>query len=89
MSDDIAKQEALQKIRASGIKPGQHYRHYATGDIYVVRDVGLFEAGLEPMVSYRLLNAEDDDPIWMRYLTIFGGHAIHGGIMVSRFSLID
>jgi hypothetical protein len=86
--DDTQKDAAIAHIAASGVLPGQRYRHYKTGNIYLVVAVGLFEADLEPLVHYRL--ADDEYAIvWTRYLNIFGGHALQDGVLVRRFDRVE
>jgi hypothetical protein len=82
------KDEALKRIAASGILPGQRYRHYGTGDVYLVIAVGLFEVDLEPLVHYR--SADDEYAIiWTRPLDVFGGQVPSGGALVQRFERVE
>ena len=86
--DDLVKDIALVRIRESGVLPGQRYRHYKTGGIYLVVAVGLFEADLEPLVHYRL--ADDEYAIvWTRYLGVFGGQALQDGALVRRYERVE
>ncbi len=92
MRDDTALQEALEKVRTSSVKAGQRYRHFDSGDVYLVHDVGLFEADLEPTVSYSCCDRAGvripDATVWMRYLTIFRSRAVQNGTLVPRFTLV-
>ena len=81
--DDIQTSE--MKIEKAGVKSGQRYRHAVTGSVYVVRDVGLFEGDLEPMVSYK---RDEGDRIWFRYMSVFCGHVVHENTLIQRFVLI-
>lgn len=68
--DDATKDLALVALRASGIEPGQRYRHYKTSNVYLVVAVGLFEPNLTPLVHYR--RADDEYGIvWTRDLSEF------------------
>ena len=86
------KDEALKRIADSGVAPGQRYRHFKSGTIYLVVAVGLFEADLEPLVHYRI----DDDEygvVWTRHLGVFCGRSLQTGtqpnaVLVKRFELI-
>jgi len=57
-------------LRASGVEPGQRYRHYTTGNVYLVVAVGLFEPDLTPLVHYRLA-ADEYGVVWTRHLSEF------------------
>jgi hypothetical protein len=83
-------QEALAKLAACGVVAGQRYRHYDSGDIYVVRDIGLFESELEPIVAYARDAPPNPPPIvWMRFLSVFRGRAIKDNVLVPRFTLVE
>lgn len=86
MSDEL-KQASLEKLRASGVLPGQVYKHYKGGE-YTVVAVGLNEADLEPLVHYRAF----DDPyaiVWTRPLFVFTGRALVDDAFVTRFVQIS
>lgn len=88
MRDETLKDEALARIMASGVLPGQRWRHSKTGSVYQVIAVGLNEADLEPLVHYRVA----DDvyaTVWSRPLGIFCGRALHDGALVQRFEQVD
>jgi hypothetical protein len=86
--DDAMKDAAIAQIAASGVSPGQRYRHYKTGNVYLVIAVGLSESDLEPLVHYRV--ADDEYAIiWTRHLHIFHGRALQGDVLVSRFTLVS
>jgi hypothetical protein len=88
VKDDAMKEAALQRIADRGVLPGQKYKHYKTGDVYVVIAVGLFEADLEPLVHYRV--ADDEYAlIWTRHLDIFCGRALQGEVFVQRFVRVE
>lgn len=64
--------------------PGQTYKHFKTGNVYIVTAVGLNEPDLEPLVHYR--DAEDPYAIvWTRQLHVFTGKALDGETLVQRF----
>lgn len=87
------KDEALKRIVDSGVLPGQRYKHFKTGTIYLVVAVGLFEADLEPLVHYR--DADDEYGIvWTRHLGIFCGRSLQPGtppdaVLVKRFTQVE
>ena len=85
--DDEAKQASLEKLRASGVLPGQTYKHFK-GGVYKVVAVGLNEADLEPLVHYR---AADDEYgiVWTRPLFVFTGRALVDDAFVTRFVQIS
>lgn len=86
MHDDEAKQAGLERLRASGVLPGQIYRHYKGGE-YTVIAVGLNEPDLEPLVHYR----DAADPyatVWTRQLNMFTGRALVDDTFVTRFERI-
>jgi len=86
--DDEGKQASLERIRESGVLPGQIYKHHVTGGVYVVTAVGLNEPDLEPLVHYRA--AEDPYAIvWTRQLHVFTGKALVGDTLVQRFVQIS
>jgi hypothetical protein len=84
---DDTKDAALARIAASGILPGQTYKHYKTGGLYLVIAVGLYEPDLEPLVHYR--DADDEYGIvWTRQLHVFAGKALNGETLVQRFERV-
>lgn len=88
MHDDTTKDASVARIAASGVLPGQRYRHYKTQNVYLVIAVGLFEADLEPMVHYR--DAEDECAlVWTRHLDAFCGQATQNDTLVPRFKRIE
>ncbi len=85
--DNEVKQASLDKIRDSGVVPGQTYKHFKTGGVYLVTAVGLNESDLEPLVHYR--DAEDPYAIvWTRQLHVFTGKALDGVTLVTRFERV-
>lgn len=85
--DDEAKQAGVERLRASGVLPGQVYKHFKGGE-YTVVAVGLNEPDLEPLVHYRA----SDDPyaiVWTRQLHVFTGRALEGDTLVTRFVQIS
>lgn len=88
MKDDEEVKAAIERIRASGVLPGQKYRHHATQTVYVVTAVGLNEPDLEPLVHYR--DAADEYAIvWTRQLHVFCGRAFVGNDLVPRFARVE
>jgi hypothetical protein len=88
VKDEAMKDEAIARLAASGVLPGQRYRHHKTGSVYQVIAIGLNEADLEPLVHYRI--ADDEHAIvWTRFLGLFCGRALHDGTFVQRFERID
>jgi hypothetical protein len=88
MHDDTAKDASIARIAASGVLPGQRYRHYKTQNVYLVIAVSLFEADLEPMVHYR--DAEDEYAlVWTRHLDVFCGQAAQNDTLVPRFKRVE
>lgn len=84
MHDDDAKAASLERLRVSGVLPGQRYKHFKEGTIYLVVAVGLNEPDLEPLVHYRV--ADDEYAIvWTRQLTVFTGRALVDGEFVTRY----
>lgn len=85
--NDEAKQDSLNKLRASGVLPGQVYKHFKGGE-YTIVAVGLNEPDLEPLVHYR--DANDEYAIvWTRQLHVFTGRALVDGEFVTRFVQIS
>ncbi len=85
--DDELKQASLEKLRASGVLPGQVYKHY-TDALYKVVAVGLNEPDLEPLVHYRDAN-DEYAVVWTRQLHVFTGRALVDGEFVTRFVQIS
>jgi hypothetical protein len=85
--NDDEKQASVAKLRASGVLPGQIYKHFK-GGVYKIVAVGLNEVDLEPLVHYRD-TADEYGIVWTRYLHMFTGRALDGEIFVTRFVQIS
>jgi len=85
--NDDTKEAALARIAAAGILPGQTFRHYKTGSLYLVIAVGLYEPDLEPLVHYRAADNEYG-VVWTRQLHVFAGKALDGETLVQRFERV-
>lgn len=85
--NDEAKQDSLNKLRASGVLPGQVYKHFKGGE-YTIVAVGLNEPDLEPLVHYRDAN-DEYGVVWTRQLHVFTGRALVDGEFVTRFVQIS
>ena len=76
------------RLAASGVLPGQRYKHFKTGTIYLVIAIGMFESDLEPLVHYR--DADDEYAIvWTRHLDVFCGQATENETLVPRFVRVE
>lgn len=80
-----SKDDALEAIDQSGVRPGQRWRHFKHGTVYQVMAVGIEETSLEPKVGY----AGPDGVVWFRHLNVFTGLARQDQTLVSRFTLVD
>lgn len=88
MKNEEAVRASLERLRASGVQPGQKFQHYATKTIYLVTAVGLYEPDVEPLVHYR--DAADEHAIvWSRQLHVFCGQAIVEGAFVQRYVQVE
>ena len=88
-NDDVeTKQISLERLRTSGVLPGQIYKHFKTGSLYKIVAIGLNEPDLEPLVHYR---AADDEYgiVWTRNLHVFMGRALVDSEFVTRFVQIS
>ncbi len=79
--------DALAQLDASGVAPGQTYKHHKTNGVYLVIAVGLNEPDLEPLVHYR--DASDEyATVWSRTLSAFTGYVPSDDTLVRRFDRV-
>jgi hypothetical protein len=69
-----SKNDALFKLDACEVRPGQRWKHLKTGHMYMVVATGIQEATLEPVVIY----AGPDGVVWVRALEVFLGDTDQG-----------
>lgn len=82
---EATKESALLSLERSPVRPGQRWKHYKSGGIYLIVATGVLEATLEPAVIYK----GKDDVVWVRPLSVFLGRAKQGDTLVPRFALQD
>ena len=76
------KDEALHRLRACEVHPGQRWQHATTCGTYTIVATGLAEATLSPVVIYE----GHDGVVWVRALDAFIGQNDEGK---PRFTLLE
>jgi hypothetical protein len=78
----LPKDEALYRLHACEVRPGQRWKHATTDGIYTIVTTGLAEATLSPVVVYEGY----DGIVWVRALDAFIGDNDEGK---PRFMLLE
>lgn len=78
----LPKDEALYRLHACEVRPGQRWRHAKTEGTYTIVATGLAEATHSPVVVY----AGHDGVVWVRALDAFIGENDEGK---PRFMLLE
>lgn len=67
---------------------GKQFKHFKTGNIYMIIAFTKDSETLEDMVSYQRVNS-DDTTIWSRPFDMFFEKVERNGVTVDRFELVD
>ncbi len=84
-SVDTSENQKLEINRIEMI--GKKFKHYKTGNVYMLINFTKDSETLEDMVSYQRVSG-DDVTIWSRPLQMFFGKVIVNGQPVDRFEII-
>jgi hypothetical protein len=78
----LTKDEALYRLHACEVRPGQRWKHTKTDGIYTIVTTGIAEATLSPIVVYE----SHEGIVWVRALDAFIGENDEGK---PRFTLLE
>ena len=83
--EELQLQEKINKVKKQ-IQIGGIYRHYKSGELYRVLDLGIMEGTDKVGVIYEAQNGEKI--VWVRDFDTFNEKVLYEGKEVSRFQLV-